>query len=311
VLDKFNDYYGGSKDIPPTGQAKLDRVIFKPIPEVASRIAALLSGDVDIAVNIPPFSVDVINKSPDCRIVSCNGTRSYFLGMNCLEKPFSDKKVRLAVNLGIDLKSIVGKILGEYAVILAGPLVPNAFGFDDKLKSRGYDPKEAARLLKEAGYGSGLDVELDAEENDKDIAETIANQLDNIGIRVKINVWKWDVLYPKLQNKKSKLFINSWGNASLDPAGIIIPLFRSDGRGNFMGYSNKKVDELIDISQTSFDMSTREKCFIDIQRILREDIPCVFGYAKKEIYGVRNRVHNWQPRPDGMLNMHRVWIVEN
>ncbi len=308
VMRRFKGYYGGSPQRPPVGPAKLDTLIFKPIPESASRIAALKAGECHIIQNLPPHMVSQIESDPETKVLSCEGTRSFFLGMNCTRPPFNSLKVRQAVSHAINVDLIISSILEGMAVRLSGPLVPVAFGYNDRLKPYRYDPDLARRLLEEAGYRDGFEVELDTDSDLKEIAEAIASDLAKIDIRAKVRVWEWGVLKPQLQKHKRDLFLFSWGNASLDPVGILIPVFKTGGRGNYMGYSNPKVDELLGKAETGMDMEKRRSYFREVQRLIYDDLPVVPLYSPKEIYGVRRSVKNWTPTPDGRMDMHDVYL---
>ena len=316
VMERFDDYYGGSSEIPPVGPAQVKTLIFKPIPETAIRIAALKAGKCHIIQSLPPHLVASVQSDERTVALDCAGTRSYFVGMNYNTKPFSDERVRRAMNYAVDMDAIVKSILEDMAIPLAGPLVPAAFGYNDKLKPYGYDVEEAKELLKEAGYEKmtalptsfGFEVELDATKDTKDIAEAISGQLEKVGIEAKVRMWEWGVLRPQLDQQKRSLFLTSWGNASLDPTGILIPTLTTNGRANFTGYSNLEVDELLRSASVGMEEEERKKAFQKTQELIYADAPWIFGYSPKEIYGVRKSVTNWKPTPDGRMNMHDVTL---
>jgi len=311
VMERFEDYYGGSPSRPPVGKAKIERLIFKPIPEPASRIAALKAKEVHIIQNLPPHLVDEVESNAKTKVLSCNGTRSYFLGMNPNVAPFDKVSVRKAINHAIHTNIIISSILQNMAVKITGPLVPEAFGYNDELKPYKYDPDLAKEMLKDAGYAEGFEVELDTDQDSKEIAEAITADLSDIGIRVKTRIWEWGVLKPQLENHDRSMFIFSWGNASLDPVGILIPVFTTDGRGNYMGYSNSKVDDLLNKAEIGMDPETRKAQFKQAQLLIYEDVPTVFLFSPKEIYGIRTTVKGWKPTPDGRMDMHDAYLASD
>ena len=308
VMEKFDDYYGGSPEIPPVGPAQVKTLIFKPIPETASRIAALKADECHIIQSLPPHLFDEVQSDERTMVLTCDGTRSYFVGMNCKKEPFSDVDVRVAMNYAVDMDAIVESILGGMAITLAGPLVPDAFGYNNELKPYGYDVEKAKQLLKEVGFDSGFSVEFDATKDTIEIAEAISNQLAEVGIKAEVRIWEWGVLRPQLEQNKRSLFIASWGNASLDPTGILIPTLTTNGRANFAGYSNPEVDKLLSSASVGMKKEEREKAFQKAQELIYADAPWIFGYSPKEIYGVRKAVTNWKPTPDGRMNMHDVSV---
>lgn len=308
VMERFADYYGGSPDIPEVGPAKVERLVFLPIPEVATRLGALFAGEIDIAEKVPPHAAELVANDRTTHLSTATGTRTFFFGLNCARPPFDDLRVRKAFAHGLDIPRMVEHILGGYATTLAGPLTPAAFGFDEALKRHPYDPRRAKALLREAGVEESLTVELDCEDVNRELAEAAAAQLSELGVSVRARVWKWDVLQPLLKAGERAMFLTSWGNASLDPAGILPPIFMTDARGNYMGYSNPRLDDALGEANLIFDAERRRSLFVEVQRIVHEDVPAIFGWATEELYGVADRVQNWQARSDAMLMMHRAWL---
>jgi len=306
VLERFEGYYGGSPEIPPVAVAPLAGVIFLPMEEAATRLASLEAGDVALAVNIPADQAEVIAALPEARLSVAQGTRTHFVGMNCRRPPFSSKAVRKAMQLAIDPAPLIEHFLLGRAASLAGMLVPMAFGWDSSLPEPRQDVNRARALMKEAGYPDGIDVVLDCENSDKRIAEAIAGSMRAAGVRAEVRVWKKDNLLNQLRRQERDLFLTSWGNSSLDPSGILPVLFRADGYSNFFGYSNAKVDRLLDEADRAMDPEVRRRKYVEVQQILHEEAPTCFHFALEELYGISNRVENFDARPDGMLPMHDV-----
>jgi len=300
VMERFRDYYGGA---PP-----IERLVFLPVPEVATRLGALLAGEIDIAEKVPPHAAAMVERDSGTRLSRATGTRSFFIGLNCKTAPLDDVRVRRAIAHGLDIPRMVDRILSGHAATLAGPLTPAAFGFDADLVPRKHDPSLARSLLDEAGVDASTKLELDCEDVNRELAEAAAAQLSELGIQVRPRVWKWDVLQPLLKAGERQMWTTSWGNASLDPAGILPPLFVTGARGNFMGYSNAQVDAALERSQLAFDPQERRALFVQVQRIVHDQVPAIFGWATEEIYGVSTRVGNWKARPDAMLMMHRATL---
>lgn len=307
LLERFDDYYGGSTEIEPVGPASLEKILFKPVPESASRISALLAGEADIIEKVPPHSVKTVDTARTLALAAA-GTRTHYLGLNTVEGPLRDVRARQAVAHAVDFKAIVDKVLSGYATQLAGPLVPDALGFDKDLQPIEHNPGRAKRLLRQSGFPMSLLLEVDAEDADREIAQVIADQLRAVGLNARARIWNWDLLNPALKQHKRNIFLTHWGNASLDPIGILEPVFATGGRGNFTGFSDSAVDKLLTQARSSFDRSERERLYKEVQSAIKRQMPAVFGLARKEIYAADKRVLNWQPTSDGMLNMHDVSV---
>jgi len=298
VMERYDKYYGGP--------AKFKTLIFKVIPETASRIAALRAGEVDIIAGVPADLASEIQGDPNCHVATCRGTRSYFLELNVTKPPFNDVRVRQAMNYALDIDTLIKTVLGGFAQRTPTLLSPDAFGYDSQLKPYPYDPTKAKELLKEAGYPHGFKVTLDCEDYAKGVSEAYAQMLRNIGIDATTQVWDWGVLKPQLVAHNRQIYVGDWGNASLDPAGILIPKLGTGERGNYSGYSNPAVDTLFKLTNTTADTNARALAFQAVQEIIYTDVPMVFGYVEEEIYGVSNRVQNWKPSPDGKFYLQGV-----
>ena len=305
LLERFEDYYGGALDVPPVGEAKLQSIRFRPVPESTSRISALLAGEVQLIEKVPPHSVKTV-RTATTDVKTAESTRTHYLGLNVIKGPFADIRARQAVSHAVNFKAIVDKVLSGYATVLAGPLVPAALGFDAQLQPVEHDPQRAKQLLRRANFPMDMLIEIDAEDSDKEIAQVLADQLRAVGLKARARVWNWDLLQPQLIKHKRTAFLTHWGNASLDPIGILEPVFSSGGRGNYTGFADPEVDDALARARSTFDKADRERAYIQVQRIIHRQLPGVFGLARNEIYGVSKRVHNWEPKPDGMLNMHDV-----
>jgi peptide/nickel transport system substrate-binding protein len=310
IMSRFRDYYGGSPDIPPAGPTKIETLIFRPIPETATRVAALKVGECSLIQMVPPHLVDNIEKDPRTRILLCRGTRSFYVGMNCTRPPFNDVRVRRAMNHAIDMVAIINNILEGMATRLPGPLVLGSFGYNDELKPYAYDPRRARQLLSEAGYKKGFEVELDTAQDFYEIALAVSAQLARVGVQAKVRLWEWGVLRTRLASQEQMMFIASWGDASLDSIGILKPTLHSNGRGNYTGYTNPGVDSLLEQAEVGMDAEKRSRLFREAQRFIYEDAPWIFGYSMKEIYGARKQVKSWHPIPDGRMNMHDVFLSQ-
>ena len=309
VLERFEGYYGGSSEIPPVGPARVEGVIFRPLEEVTTRLASLEVGNVDVIQNVPPDQAGRVEGMPNARLASTQGTRTHFVGLNCARRPFSDVRVRQALRWAIDPKPLIEHFLMGRARALPGVLVPMAFAFDTSLPQPRRDRARAQSLLRRADYPDGLSVTLDCEAGDKRIAEAIAGGMRGSGFRVEVRVWKKDNLLHQLRRRERDMFLTSWGNASLDPSGILPVLFRSDGYSNFFGYRNPRLDRLLEEADRSMDPELRREKYLQAQRILHADAPTCLHFAVEELYGVARAVRDFHPRPDGMLPMHDVSLM--
>jgi peptide/nickel transport system substrate-binding protein len=316
VLERFDDYYGGAKDLPPVGPAYLDRVIFKVIPETASRVGALQAGQAQIVENVPPYMVPQIESDPSLQVKTCLGTRPHFMELNVTQPPFDDARVRRALNHAVDRELILTKVLGGFGTLLPGPLSPANNYADPNLKPYEFDVERARALLEEAGQ-TEFSFVIDVDGPYKELAEAIAGQLhDNLGLDVSVRVWDWAVLQPRLLAGERMATVNSWGDSAFDPVGYLeakVHTFTEGtgyGRGNYSQYSNARVDQLITEGEVETDTARRHEIYNEAQQIVWDDAPMVFLFVPQEIQAASARVQNWAPSPDGRINLHDVWLAE-
>jgi peptide/nickel transport system substrate-binding protein len=330
VMERFQDYYGGSKDLPPVGPAFLDRVIFRFIPEDSIRMAALKIGEVQIIDLVPVHSIEALEADPNVVVKTTSGTRPHWMDLNVTQPPFDDLRVRQAMNYGVDVDLIVDQLLKGRASIVSGPLMPTNYFADPTLEPYGYDPVKALALLKEAGWqdtdgdgflnnteGEPFAFVIDTEVTNSEYAEAIARQLRAIRIDASVRVWPDPgILRSMFLEGKRMAYLGSWGDASHDPIGNFEAKWRTTvpgtgrGRGNFALYSNPRVDELIDAGEMEADVAKRHEIYDEAQRIVYEEAPAVFLFVPEEIEACRSTVRNWVPSPDGRENMHDVWLSE-
>jgi peptide/nickel transport system substrate-binding protein len=308
IMERFDGYYGGADGIAPVGNACVERVIFKVIPENASRVAALLAGDVHIIDALPPHMVKQVEANPDTHVMAVNGTRTTFIALNNQSGPFADIRVRQAVAHAMNRELIIDKILAGNATITNGILSPDAFGKNQNLPAYEFDLEKAKALLAEAGYPDGLSLTLDVTGSDKEIGEAISAVLSKAGIQVSVVVGESSMLKTRYRTKggpiDGEMWLTSWGNGSMDPVGIFVPTHRTADRGNSSGYSSAAVDALLDAANVETDRAKRAALYSEAEAHVNADLPSIYMWVAQDLYGVSNRLSGWSPSPDSRINLH-------
>lgn len=311
IMERFDDYYGGSPNIEPVGKSCVDRVIFKIIPESASRVAALLAGDVHIINELPTFSIAQVEANEGTEVLTVNGTRSFFIAMNTQGEIFDDVKVRQAAAHALDKDLIIDKILNGNAARIEGILSPDAFGASE-LPILAYDPEQTRAMLTEAGFPDGIDVTLDTDGSNKEIAEAIASVLTKSGVRTKVVVGEAEQLSLKWRTKgepkTGDMYFSSWGNGSLDPFDIFTPTHRTNDRGNSAGYANPKLDALLDAAGIEIDAEKRAGMYREAELMINADTPYLYLWVPQDVYGVSKKLSGWKPSADSRMNLHDACI---
>jgi peptide/nickel transport system substrate-binding protein len=316
VMERFSDYYGGSQALPPIGLPYLKRVIFRLLPETSTRVAALQAGEVHLIQAVPADMYDMLQADPNVVVKPAAGTRPNWMEMNVHQPPFDNVKVRHAMNYAVNKDLLVEKVLGGRGIVLPGALSPYNNFADPTLLPYGYDPGKAEALLAEAGYNPGdISFVLDSTESNKDRAEALAGQFQELGMDVTVRLWDYSVVRPLLRDGERMAFISSWGDSAFDPVGHFEAKWRTwdpegkvNGRGNFSTYSNPRVDELVAMGETEADVAKRHEIYDEAQGIVYEEAPAVFLFLPEEIEACSAKVMNWAPSPDSRLNLHDVWM---
>ncbi|HEY85428.1 MAG TPA: ABC transporter substrate-binding protein [Chloroflexi bacterium] len=316
VLERFDDYYGGADELPPVGPPALDKVIFRMMPDPLRRISALQSGEAQIIQDLSPRAAPQLIDNPDIIIKSAVGTRPKFMDLNVTRPPFDDARARRALNYAVDADALLDKIAAGYGIILPGPLSPANFYADPSLEPYGYRPKKARALLAEAGYApEDIAFTIDAYGPYLDIATAVAGQLQQLGIVATVRSWEYNKVKPRLLDCERQAFLRDWGDSAFDPVGYLEAKWHTRvegtpaGRGNFSCYSNAKVDALIEAGASEAAPRERQLIYNKAQRLIYQDAPAVFLYVPQEIDAASADVQNWNPSPDGRINLHDVWLA--
>jgi len=307
VLERNESYFRGAP--------KLARVVFLPIPEDASRVMALMAGDVDV-IQFPPIEyIPILKNSPEYSVLNVPGHRVVGIWFNVEKYPFTDWQVRRALEYAIDRDAIVTQILGGVATKAMGVLPPGVWGRLEYWPYY-YDPDKAKELLANAGWqdtdGDGvLDKEgepfkvtlstcMGKYYKDVEIATAVQAQLRKVGVDVKVQVWEWGAYLDHLQAHEQDFHIQGWG-ASADADEPLRSNFYSGKPWNVMGYSNSQVDELLDKGMHEMDLSKRRQYYEEAQRLIIDDAVWITLYNEPKIYAVRGYVKNFHIHPEDQL----------
>lgn len=295
VLEANPDYFMGSPAV--------DRVEFRPIAEPSSRMAAVVSGEVDLALSIPPQFVPEI-EAAGRKVVSVPGRRVVLIALDQInEGPMQDVRVRQAINHAVDVDLIIDQILGGFATRMPGPLpVVNAHYVD--IEPYAYDPERARQLLAEAGYADGLKLTLHTPEgrylNDREVAEAVANQLRKVGIDVEVQVHEWVNFLEKVRAYEAgDMHLIGRSDRFFD-GGIMVDWFAC-GK-TYVTYCDEALDQRLFEAASIIDPEERAAAMAELQRVIQEQAPWLFLYQQHDVYALSESLQ-WEPRVDEMLTL--------
>lgn len=326
VMERFDDYWGGAPDLAPSGPACVSRAIFRIIPEASTRVAALLAGEVHIIQSVPPELVSTLEGADGVVVKTAAGTQPKWVELNVNQPPFDNKLVRQALNHLIDKELIVEAIYGGRAAVLPGALSPfNAFA-DADLTPYAYDPDAALALLAEAGIadsdgdgrlewnGAPWSFVVDSLDEHRTLAEAVVGQLQEAGIDASLRLWEYSVVKPLLDAGERSAYLDDWGDSAFDPVGHMeakwhgVEAGSPYGRGNFSGYNNARVNELIKAGEVETDEAARHAIYDEAQTLIYDEAPAIFLILPEEIEASRSNVANWEPASDSRINLHDVCL---
>ncbi len=297
--------------------SNVDRVELNVIANAATRVAALLSGEMDMIYSVPPQDMKRIEASPDLKLIERPELRTIYLGMNELrdelptsnvkgKNPFRDQRVRKAFLLAIDENAIAKRVmlgLAHPTFLMWGPGVN---GYDPKLDVRPpADPAQAKKLLAEAGYPNGFTVGLDCPNDryvmDEQICTAITSMLARVGVKVNLNAQTKSKYFAKTGSPKydTDFYLLGWTPGTYDAHNVLYSLLstRNGKRGevNNGGYSNPKLDALIEEIGVESDPGKRQALIDAAAEIVQNDVATIPLHQQVIVWAAKKTVDVAQP----------------
>ena len=307
----------------------LDEVIFRRVAEARTRVAGLLSGDLDMIYTVPPQDVDRIAKTPHMKIIQGPELRTIYLGFDMArpellesnvkgKNPFKDIRVRKAFYQAIDEDAIKSKVMRGFANPTGLMVGPGINGFDPAMNKRllPYDPAAAKKLLAEAGYPNGFEVGMDCPNdryiNDEGICTAVVAMLAKIGVKVNALIQTRAKYFAKILGPgyNTSFFLLGWTPATYDAHNMLINLMvarTGKGRGDYNsgGYTNPKLETLVDQIQTETDKEKRLAELHEALEIVKDDIATIPLHQQVLVWAVRDNVDLVQ-RADNYFQLRYV-----
>ena len=292
------------------GQARIEQLVSRFIPDVASQFLELLADNIDSMGLNPIQYARIFPARPDLEKKIARykelGNSYTYLGFNLKHKPFDDIRVRQAINYAIDKQELIDGVLLGLGEPVSSPYTPGTRWTNPDLKPYPYDVAKARTLLREAGFddhdgdgildrgGKPLAFEILTNQNKQRemSAVLIQRRLREIGIDVQIRVLEWASFVGRyIKTGDFDVVLLGWG-LSLDPDQFSIWHSSQQGPGqfNFIGYSNPRVDTLLEQGRLELDPDKRMKIYHEFARILLEDSPVVYLYAGYGLPAIHRRV---------------------
>jgi peptide/nickel transport system substrate-binding protein len=310
----------------PTYWGKIEgnaqEIIFTPIGNDATRVAALLSGEIDVMEPVPVQDIERINASPNARVLAGPELRTIFLGMDQKrdellyssvkgKNPFKDKRVRQAFYQAIDIDGIQKTVMRGASKPTALMIGPGIHGFSEAANKRlPYDPEASKKLLAEAGYPSGFEVTMncpnDRYVNDARICQAVAANLARVGVKINLAAETKGTYFPKVLRRDTSFYLLGWTPSTYDAhdalnALMACPDDSGAGQFNLGAYCNPAQSKLIKQIQSETDQGKRDAMIAEAMKIHTDDIghlplhqqALAWGTSKKVT--ITQRADNYMP----------------
>ncbi|MGE7923040.1 glutathione ABC transporter substrate-binding protein [Viridibacillus arvi] len=288
---KRNEEYWGEK-------VKIDSVEFKVVPEDATRLAMIESGEAHVSDQVPVTEIDRINGSDKLNLFRTDGLAVEYVGFNTSNAPLDNVKLRKAISYAIEREAIIEGVYNDVGTLANVAMSPKVFGYTKDVHPYPYDVNKAKELLKEAGYDKGLKIKLLTNDRKEriNVAEVIQSQLKGIGVEVEIQVMEYGAYIDAISKGTHQMFLGGWGNATGDGDYNQFNLFHSasvGAPGNHFYYKNSKVDKIIEEARAEPDASKRQELYKESMELEIEDavyVP-IRNYEHLAVYN--NEVDNF------------------
>ena len=325
-------------------RAKLDRLIFKVIPDPSARLMALEVDEVQGIEYPDPVDFNRIKEHDDLVLITEPGMNVGFIAMNTgygymdsnknglkdaneplvktpgYFEPLTKKNVRQAINMAIDKQSIIDNIYMGRAIKAKNGMPPFMLGYNDKIKDYPYDLERAKELLAESGYPNGFEVTLHITSVSRPymfdpprIAEAIQSYLAAVGIKVKIFQLDLSYFLLELLEGKHQMCLGGWFGDNGDPDNFMNVAYGTNSTSigtaaNFAFYINEQAQELLSKALVTYDEEERAAYYREVQEMIHEDAGWVYLAHETLNMVVWNNIKGFVPNPTGRLFFYPVWI---
>ncbi len=287
VMRKFDGYWGNAE-----GKHGITEIVYRPIPEAATRVAALLSGEIDYLQDVPVADIERLKGAPGIRVNAGPENRSIFFGMNLGlpelrssdvkgKNPLADVRVRQAINMSINREAI-------QRIVMRGQSTPQGTiatqfinGYTKEIDTWPQpDVAAAKKLLSDAGYPNGFSITMhstnDRYVNDEAISQAAVGMLGQIGIKVTLVAHSLRIHFPGIQKGEYDFYLLGWGIPTFDSHYIFNDMHRTKtataGTWNGTGYSKPALDAKIDSLNSEVDLAKRNATIADIWKEVQADV---------------------------------------
>jgi peptide/nickel transport system substrate-binding protein len=312
TLTAFDGYWGD--------KPKIRTVVLRDIPDAATSLASLQKGEIDGWEYPQPNDLAIIARDPDLRIYHQPPNNLMYLAMNNLRPEFANVLVRRAINEAIDPSALV-KGFYDPAAVVAREWLPAAVWPRGVTVGYRYDPKDARRLLAQAGYPNGFVTTLwymtlprPYLPEPQRVAEVIQSDLKAVGVDVTLEAFEWGTYLDKVQDGEASLALYGWTGDNGDPDNFIAVLLDKTsadppGAQNVCFWKDDPFHALVMAAQTQDDRSARAELYRRALARVHDQAPCVPLVHTSPPIVFNKRVRGYVANPDGSEQFQDLWLA--
>lgn len=285
------------------GRQPVENLVYSITPNPVVRLTKLKAGECQIMALPNPGDAAEISASPLLNLLQQEGFNVGYLALNIMRPPFDDLRVRRAMNMAIDKASILEAVYQGAGKVAKNPIPPTLWSYNDAIEDYPYDPEQAQRLLSDAGYPQGFEVDLwympvsrPYNPDAKRVAEMIKADLAKIGVRINLLTHDWATYRAKLQAGEHSMALFGWTGDTGDPDNFLYVLLgctaARTGGNNVAKWCNAEYDDLVTRAKSTGDRAERERLYRKAQEIFKREAPwvplahsVVFMATRKEVQG--------------------------
>ena len=275
------------------GAPLADSLEARIIPELSTAEAEFEAGNVDV-FQVPAQESPSWESNDETRglLQSAPSLRLIYGAINTTRGPLRDARVRQAINLAVDRRMILRRLMGGRGTLAAGVIPPSLDGYDSTLTPFPYDTLRARELLRQAGYPNGIDVELWTSQSEQfpRIAQTIQAYLGKVGIRVKLVQRDASSMREAARNGKTDIALKDWYADYPDAENFLYPLLQTANRGvggNVSFFSDSAFDSVVSAARREPDDAKRIALYRQANAMAHEQAPMLFMFFYTELYAVQ------------------------
>jgi peptide/nickel transport system substrate-binding protein len=302
VFERFEDYYEGS----PKGMPSIERIVQRTIPELNTQVVELASGRLDWMWRVPADQVDRLNAMPTINVLNASTMRIGYLQFDAVGKsgdnPFTDRRVRQAVNHAIDRDAIVDNLVRGDSVVINAACHPAQFGCIDDVTTYEYDPERARELLAEAGYPDGFQTRLYGY-RDRPYTEAMIGNLNDVGITTDLRWGQYAATRDAIRGGDVPLAFMTWGSNSVPDVDNATPVFFG-GLADDLAM-DEEVIAWLEAGGSTLDQEVRLENYTKALQKIADEAYWVPLFTYNTNYAMSSQL-SWQPHPD---EIPRFWLA--